>query len=76
MKRGMHVKANTGGEKRADLRLHQVVALAAYVLEEAQHLHRLLLLHLLQHAVDDDVGAGAAHPGAANASREGGVNSS
>lgn len=59
-----------------NLRLHQVVALAADVLEEAEDVDRLLLLDLLEHAVDDDVGAGAAHAGAAkNGTREGGVNS-
>lgn len=48
-------------KKHTDLRLHQVVALATYVLEEADNVDRLLVPDLLQHAVNDNVGACPTH---------------
>lgn len=45
----------------SDLRLDQVVA---FVFEEGADVDGVVRPHLLQHAVQDDVGAGAPHPGA------------
>jgi len=41
--------------------LHQVLAALADRAHEAEHVHAALRLHLLQHGVQRDVGAGAAH---------------
>lgn len=48
-------------KKHSDLRLHQVVALAAYVLEKANNVDRLLVLDLLEHTINDNVGACPTH---------------
>lgn len=45
------------------LRLHHVVALRAHERHMAVHVHRLLGLDALQHGIDDNEAAGAAHAG-------------
>lgn len=47
------------------LRLHHVVALGPHERHVAVHIHRLLRLDPLQHGIDDDEAAGAAHAGTA-----------
>lgn len=68
-KQSQHQRGNRHRQekKHTDLRLHQIVALAAYVLEEADNVDRLLVLDLLQHAVNDDVGACPTHSGTSKA---------
>lgn len=51
-------------DELSHLRLHQVVALCADMFEKVEDADAALVLDLLQHAVDDDVGSGAAHSGA------------
>ena len=47
------------------LSLDHVVPLSPQTGHMTVHIHRLLVLHPLQHGVDDDEGPGAADPGAA-----------
>lgn len=56
-------------KKPTDLCLHQEVALASYVLEEANNVDHLLVPDLPQHAVDDNVGACPTHSSTAKARR-------
>ncbi len=44
------------------LGLDHVVALGAQAGHVTVHVHRLLVLHPLQHRVDDDEGTGSPHP--------------
>lgn len=54
----------------SDLSLNQEVPLCSDVFEESRHINGVLPLHLLQHAVQDDVGARPAHAGAAEGDKK------
>jgi len=69
---GGHLRVAAGGrlqQRLVDedvlvLRLHHVVPLGAHARHVAVDVHRLLVLHALQHGLDHDQAARAAHAGA------------
>ena len=70
---GGHLRVSTRGglqqrlmdEHILVLSLHHVIALRPHARHVAVDVHRLLMLHPLQHGVDDDEAARAAHARAA-----------